>query len=845
MEREGTVTTHGRAPSFIIKRPRLTKLLDESEARIILLVAPAGYGKTTLAREWLSDRPGVAWYNGRPAMADVGIFAAELAEVMCEGWSLPAGLVDRVRAVAASDQSPGLLAKTLAAALSPNVGQLLVIDDYHHALLPGGSDELMAELLRLTQVRLFLASRLRPESISSRMLVYGEAQCYGTHELAFTAEEARDVLRQEDSFGTPPAFFKKAGGWPAVIGLAARIGGTRELSQSDHLEDLYEYFAADFLRSASDELTRALFLLALGADAAPAVTAEVLGVDSDRLIETGVEGGFLARDFGGRISIHPLFKDFLLKRLSEGGEQELDAALRRVTGVLASHQRWDECLAALQQFPREDLIVSILARALDELLSSGRVAALRAWLDLAKRTGVESPILLAAEAEVALRQRHGTRAQSLGERSGELLVRGELAARCYLTAARAAHLMEDAESIRRNCDRAYALAESDEIRFEVTCLALLQAIESRSPEIAALFERLAALPANSPDQALRVATAHGITAFEGGDPRGGERACELGIALLTAARDPFARTTFLNLFTHISIARGNYERAAALADRQHQDATESGLEFAVDYSLIYRAAAHTSLRRFALAQRALDELQQRGGSPSSNIIATTTIHTTRLKIAVGDLDGARVALQRPQAENLQLGWRGELIAYRALVAASLGHLDAAARALDELRPYERFFETRTIGSMASVVFGLQSGRPEEEAHKLFVPVITIGHEDAIVVACRAFPPLAIAIAQHEPTHQSLAAILINSRDIALGRRAELEMPREHRRSEVLSPREREVHELIAQGRSNRQIAEALFISESTAKVHVRHILEKLGVHTRTEAARALTDSPDY
>ena len=56
MEREGTVTTQRQAPSYIIKRPRLTKLLDESEARVILLVAPAGYGKTTLAREWVRER---------------------------------------------------------------------------------------------------------------------------------------------------------------------------------------------------------------------------------------------------------------------------------------------------------------------------------------------------------------------------------------------------------------------------------------------------------------------------------------------------------------------------------------------------------------------------------------------------------------------------------------------------------------------------------------------------------------------------------------------------------------------------------------------------------------------
>ena len=116
MEPEGIVTTQPPARNFIIKRPRLTKLLDESEARIILLVAPAGYGKTTLAREWLEGRPGVAWYSGRPAMADVAVFATDLAESMCAAWSLPVELIDRVRILAAGDQPPSTLAKTISPA---------------------------------------------------------------------------------------------------------------------------------------------------------------------------------------------------------------------------------------------------------------------------------------------------------------------------------------------------------------------------------------------------------------------------------------------------------------------------------------------------------------------------------------------------------------------------------------------------------------------------------------------------------------------------------------------------------------------------------------------------------
>jgi len=54
--------------------------------------------------------------------------------------------------------------------------------------------------------------------------------------------------------------------------------------------------------------------------------------------------------------------------------------------------------------------------------------------------------------------------------------------------------------------------------------------------------------------------------------------------------------------------------------------------------------------------------------------------------------------------------------------------------------------------------------------------------------------------------------------------------------EALSPRETEVLELVAEGLANKEIAAALSISENTVKTHVRHILDKLGLRSRTEAA---------
>ena len=54
--------------------------------------------------------------------------------------------------------------------------------------------------------------------------------------------------------------------------------------------------------------------------------------------------------------------------------------------------------------------------------------------------------------------------------------------------------------------------------------------------------------------------------------------------------------------------------------------------------------------------------------------------------------------------------------------------------------------------------------------------------------------------------------------------------------ERLTRREREVLELIVGGRSNKRIALELDISEKTVKTHVGHVLAKLGVTDRTQAA---------
>jgi DNA-binding NarL/FixJ family response regulator len=178
-----------------------------------------------------------------------------------------------------------------------------------------------------------------------------------------------------------------------------------------------------------------------------------------------------------------------------------------------------------------------------------------------------------------------------------------------------------------------------------------------------------------------------------------------------------------------------------------------------------------------------------------------------------------------------------LIACSDLVSAAAGDSPATdASAWHDARTLTSP-EATALARLTRAIVALRAGDDPELVRRLLRRVIDDGQLESVVTACRAFPPLALVSRGDVSLSQALAAIFMRSRDADIARRAGLRVLREHRlKREPLSAREREVYELLIHGRGNREIAEALFISESTAKVHVRHIFEKLGVHTRAEAA---------
>ncbi len=115
----------------------------------------------------------------------------------------------------------------------------------------------------------------------------------------------------------------------------------------------------------------------------------------------------------------------------------------------------------------------------------------------------------------------------------------------------------------------------------------------------------------------------------------------------------------------------------------------------------------------------------------------------------------------------------------------------------------------------------------------------ISHEDGgslIAVGPGSEGQVAVAANGHGNGSAPPSAPSASSGDSAVVRGVVGEAPTAKRDTFGLSPREKEVLALIAEGRTNREIGERLFISQKTVGVHVGNILAKLGVSGRVEAA---------
>jgi LuxR family transcriptional regulator, maltose regulon positive regulatory protein len=350
-------------------------MLDETTARIILLTAPAGYGKTTLAQQWLADRPH-AWYRGTPASADVAALALGLAVSAAD--IIPGAadrLRERLRATNHPEEETDILAELLAEDLADWPPEAwLAIDDYQFAMDAEAAERFVERLSVLASLRLFVTSRNRPTWTTARRIVYGEIFELEREALAMSDDEAREVLAHEGENAS--TLVERAEGWPAVIGLAA-LADSFMLPEDDLPAQLYDYFAEEVYLQAEPNVRWGLCQLAI----APTITtdlAEVLfGHEAGSLaLERGVRLGVLSAEGHDRYALHPLLRSFLETRVREHGANARALVVSRLEDFLLRRDDWDDAFLLIQRWGDETHIDHLIESALERLLAQGRLPTL-------------------------------------------------------------------------------------------------------------------------------------------------------------------------------------------------------------------------------------------------------------------------------------------------------------------------------------------------------------------------------------------------------------------------------------------------------------------------------------
>jgi LuxR family maltose regulon positive regulatory protein len=835
------------AQRHIIKRPRLTKLLDETEARIILLVAPAGYGKTTLAREWLSSpERSVVWFQARAANRDVASLAKDVASAVAaiRPDAIP-HISQRLSITSSPDTEPVALAEVLAQDVSDwPTNTWLVIDDYNVFAGAEPAETFVQSLSELSGVRILVASRERPAWVSARQLLYGECLELGPTDLAMTYEEARETL-MDQSPSRLTGVISLAGGWPAIIGLAAFAGRAIEPAAGLPVA-VHDFLAEELFQTIPLASRRGLCLLSLAPKLTRALVQDLLGPAAENTLEDGFRCGFLTTDAEGESAMHPLLRSFLIRKSGEVLLQSdtCDAAKHLALYFLQSRE-WDEAFAVIREHGLPDLLPRLFSEALREMIQEGRLSTLGRWIEYSREAEVDTPITNLAAAEVALRQGDYMLAESLALAAA----RGfggdaPWAARAYGCAGRSAHLFDASERALAHHTQALELSTEPRERRQALWGQLIAALNVPDTDARGIVDAFTAAAGDAPDDVLRLAQARLILASTTG-PLEEAVSAALGAArVLQHARDPLVRSGFLNNLTDALTLTGRYQEALRFGEDEIEESERFRLRFVHPHACLNLANAYIGLGEYTRAHTCLTDAQRDAeDNPDPHLHVHLLIVRIRLATAQGDakrivktswaeLHAGLDDLPRPALVS-------ELFATQAFASACAGNLQAADELATRAQSFQTHIDTTVLLAATSAVAELQTDRYRGSGVSGLIKAVGVtGNIHGAIYAIRSYPSLLLALGETESGRALLQLAVRRTGDRELAARAGVVLPPKRRRlAAQLSRREEEIIFLVAEGLRNRDIAERLFISEKTVKTHLQHIYEKLDAHNRVEAVR--------
>jgi len=390
-----------RRRSDLLLRRRLVEFIHTHlDRKLILISAPAGYGKTTLLTDFANDTDlPTCWYTLDPFDRDLHVFLEHLVAAIATRF--PA-FGERSRALLRNVTDPGRNLYPIVATLVQEIYDtipeyfVLVLDD-HHAV---EDQEQINEFLDLfvtyvdENCNLVIASRTLPALPNLSLLVARRmAAGLSIDELRFTPQEIQELALQNYDLRPSPQqaeiLAQRTGGW--ITGLLLSVAPRWEQDQGKVPlrgrinVNLYDYLSRQVLEQQPPELQDFLLGSSVLDELDPALCSTVLEVEhplelmdqlrARNLFVTEFEGG------GDRLRYHDLFRDFLQTTLCRRDKALFRLLTRRAAAVYAKLEEWDRAVSRYQALEEHESVAEIIGSTATELFEGGRWDTLASWLD--------------------------------------------------------------------------------------------------------------------------------------------------------------------------------------------------------------------------------------------------------------------------------------------------------------------------------------------------------------------------------------------------------------------------------------------------------------------------------
>jgi ATP/maltotriose-dependent transcriptional regulator MalT len=833
-----------------IQRNALVGRLEGATPQLALVVAPAGFGKTTVLTQWAKATAiEVIWVSCRePRDEDLAFWHAL---VNSTALASPSFGEDARLILQSSKPTERDLLRSFEGELGDRVEPIaIVIDDFHLAKLDKASVLGLAEAMPVGS-RLVLCSRRDPIFSLAKLRLEGAVFELRARDLAFSRAEQDELLSSagvmldEDDLGR---LYGLVEGWPAGSQLAAtalrRSGepsrvidalsaSSREVNDylvNEVLDILGEDFS-NFMAEISvfDQFDATLCEAVSSHPAALEFFDELLASD---LFLTQVDGTAQQYRF------HHLFREFLRARLRASGEVRLLGACERAANALEERGDRDGALEIAMIGGDAQLAAAILARAVEtsfDMSNEGNAhVAIRTWL---RQYGNEA---VHADPETML-QLLLVLAMSGGQDVTSWLTEVERV------------LPEDDEFLRSLLHGVWAESEltqgSSDAALPHNELALQWAQKtSRQHPI------LDALPAQGADIFLLegdlVAATHAVEPSSaapfhplvGDILLSGVRAWlaflrgELVLALreadsvdqradeLDAPFHAIGRTLVDMVHAGLALEHGQLtvaEGHLATADRTARLSGPKPLEC---YVLWWQARLATAKGDADAASVCLTEAAHLFSAPSEAVLANAALERVRLVAAFAHGDLAENVDQLPDCLASRL--------LSARIAIAMDDLELATGLLGSADTNATLREQVEWGVLRALV---ESRTNVEAALVVLRDALVLAHAEGFARTVLEQGPGVAPLLRALPADATLDAYVDELLTLADASIAPLRKATNAGLVAQLSPREMTVLRYLSSRLPTCDIAEALFVSNNTLKSHVKSIYRKFGVQSRAEA----------